>query len=78
VVKRHRVNKKRTVKVKSSMWKPGPIKNSFLLIAIIGFFTSAYLVYPRSFNFGITFMFVFALMFIAAMVSVTKRPIIEE
>jgi len=46
--------------------------------AMAGFFISAYYVFPQSFNYGIAFMFLFALMFIAAIISTTKAPIVNE
>lgn len=56
-------------------WQAVPLKGSFMVTAILGFFISAYWVYPQSFNFGIAFMLVFVAMFIASLVSVTKAPI---
>ena len=59
-------------------WHAVPLKGSFMASAMLGFFISAYYVYPKSFQFGITFMFVFTLMFIAAIISMTKAPVINE
>ncbi|HIH12629.1 TPA: hypothetical protein HA242_02810 [Candidatus Woesearchaeota archaeon] len=61
-----------------SRWHAVPLKGSFMLTAILGFLISAYYVYPLNFNYGITFMLVFAVMFIASVVSMTKAPIINE
>ena len=66
-------------KVKSSgRWHAVPLKGSFMLTAMIGFLVSAYYIYPLSTNFGVAFMAVFVLMFIASLVSMTKAPVIED
>ena len=76
--------KKKTVKGKSSpkkkvsKWRAAPLKGSFMITAMLGFLISAYWVYPQSFNYGVTFMVVFAIMFIASLVSMTKSPIIPK
>ncbi len=64
-------------KKKPQKWHAVPLKGSFMVISILGFLISAYLVYTKSFNFGIAFMIVFAAMFIASMISTTKAPVIE-
>ena len=56
-------------------WKPSPLKGSFMVTAIVGFLISAYYVYPQSLSLGIACMLIFTLMFIAAMVSMTKAPV---
>ena len=58
-------------------WRYAPLKGSFMVLAIVGFFTSAYLILPKSTNYGIAFMFLSILMFIASMISMTKAPIVE-
>jgi len=55
-------------------WHAVPLKGSFMVLSIIGFLITAYLVYPNSFNYGITFMIVFIAMFIASLISMTKAP----
>ena len=52
-----------------------PLKSSFMLIAILGFLISAYYLLPLSFNFGIAAMIIFAAMFVASLVSMTKAPV---
>ena len=59
------------------MWHAVPLKGSFMVLAILGFFISLYLVFPTSQRFGLAFMLVFVAMFIAAMVSMTKAPVVE-
>ena len=56
-------------------WRAAPLKSSYMLISILGFFITAYIIYPRSANFGIASMLVFVLMFIASIVSMTKAPV---
>jgi len=60
-----------------SRWHAAPLKGSFMVLSIIGFLISAYLMYPQSNSFGWVFMFIFALMFIASLISMTKAPVIE-
>ncbi len=57
-------------------WQAVPLKGSFMLIAMLGFFLSAYYIYPESSNFGVASMFVFALMFISSLLSLSKAPIV--
>lgn len=61
-----------------SRWHAAPLKGSFMLTAILGILISAFWVYPQSFNYGITFMIIFAIMFIASLVSMTKGPPVEK
>lgn len=56
-------------------WHAAPLKGSFMVTAILGFLISAYWVYPQSFNFGVAFMLIFAAMFVASLVSMTKAPV---
>ena len=77
--------KKNTLKVISKTkpkpigrWHPTPLKSSFMLLAMIGFLASYYIVYSRSPSFGIAFMIVFIAMFISSLISLTKAPIIDE
>ncbi len=65
-------------KVFSGKWHAVPLKSSFMLASIIGFFISTYWLYPQSTNYGITFMILFTAMFIASLISMTKAPVIKE
>lgn len=56
-------------------WNPSPLKGSFMIISMLGFLVTAYLIYPNSEDFGIAFMLVFVTMFIASIISMTKAPI---
>ncbi len=59
-------------------WHAVPLKGSFMVTAMLGFLISAYWVYPQSVNYGVTFMIIFTAMFIAAMISMTRAPVINE
>ncbi|MEK6950144.1 MAG: hypothetical protein AABX13_00270 [Nanoarchaeota archaeon] len=59
-------------------WRASPLKGSFMVLAIVGFLVTTYLIYPRSFNYGVTFMIIFAAMFIASLISMSKAPIDER
>ena len=48
-----------------------PLSSSFMLTAILGFLISVIWVYPNSPSFGVAFALVFALMFIASIISTT-------
>jgi hypothetical protein len=72
--------KKKTVKKKFDLgkWKAAPLKGSFMITSILGFLLSGYYVYPQSFNLGVASMLVFAIMFVASLISMTKAPVINE
>jgi hypothetical protein len=59
-------------------WQAVPLKGSFMLTAMLGFFLSIYYVYPVSSNFGLASMFVFSLMFISSLLSLSKAPLAEK
>ena len=61
-----------------SHWHAVPLKGSFMATSMLGFLISAYWVYPQSFNYGIAFMLVFSLMFIASFISLTKAPVLKR
>jgi hypothetical protein len=58
------------------MWKVAPLKSSFMLVAMLGFMiTIIYTAYGRiSQDWGFALGFLFAIMFIASLVSMTKAP----
>lgn len=71
--------KKAMVKKKASYrWQAAPLKASFMVLAVLGFLITAYLILPISFNFGIAFMVLFIIMFIAALVSMSKEPMMGQ
>jgi len=57
-----------------------PLRGSFMVTAIVGFIISALFVYKQLGNktWGFTFMLFFALMFIAAVISMGSAPIMPE
>jgi len=59
------------------MDKVAPLKSSFMLIAMLGFMiTVVYTAYGRiDETWGFTFGFVFTIMFIASLISMTKAPL---
>lgn len=59
-------------------WMPAPLPTSFMLVAILGFIISALWVFPMSYNWGLTFIIFFSLMFIAAIIAMTKAPAIPQ
>ncbi len=70
-------NSKKTTKGLSH-WHAVPLKGSFMATAMLGFLISAFWVYPQSFNYGISFMIIFILMFIASFVSLTRAPVLRR
>lgn len=72
--------KRKSAKAKSQQlkWRASPLKGSFMVLSIIGFLVTAYIVYPLSFNYGLTFMIIFAAMFVASLISMSKAPIAEK
>jgi hypothetical protein len=62
---------------KRSKWHAVPLKGSFMLTSMLGFLISAYWVYPQSSNYGISFMLVFAAMFISSLLSLAKAPMVQ-
>ncbi|MBW2965850.1 hypothetical protein KY342_01970 [Candidatus Woesearchaeota archaeon] len=58
------------------VWKIAPLHASFMLVAIVGFFLSAFLIRDLSWKF--TLLLIFAVMFIAAFISMTKAPVITK
>lgn len=79
VKKKNKRSSAKSVSKPFGKWKPTPLKGTFMLAAMVGFFVSYYLVYKTiSFNFGITFMILCAIMFAASVISMTKAPVINE
>ena len=58
-----------------SRWQAVPLKGSFMVTAILGFFISMYYVYPQNKNYGVSFLLIFLAMFVASLVSMAKAPI---
>lgn len=51
-----------------------PLSGGFMITSIVGFLISVIYVYPQSATWGFTFGIFFAMMFIAAMISMTYGP----
>ena len=64
------------VKVRTTQWQAVPLKSSFMLIAILGFLISAYLITDP--NWRLTFLIVFTIMFVASIVSMTKAESVPQ
>ena len=54
--------------------KVAPLNSTFMLIAILGFLISTIWIYPMFKPWGFAFALVFALMFLASIVSMTYGP----
>jgi hypothetical protein len=59
-------------------WKIAPLHGSFMVVAIIGFFATAFLIMPKNRDWGFTLLLFFAILFIAAFVSMSKAPVITK
>ncbi len=57
-------------------YKIAPLHGSFMVAAIVGFLVSAFLIMPTNNDWGFTLLLFFVVMFIAALVSMTKSPVI--
>ena len=66
---------RRSVKKAPQKWHAVPLKGSFMVLSIIGFLITVYLINDTDYKFA--FMIVFIAMFIASMISMTKAPTSE-
>jgi len=55
-----------------------PLKGTFMIASIVGFFVSAIYVLPRSKSWGFAFTLVFVIMLVASLISMTYSPIESE
>ncbi len=55
-----------------------PLKGTFMIASIVGFFVSAIYVLPRSKSWGFAFTLVFVMMLVASLISMTYSPIESE
>jgi hypothetical protein len=58
--------------------KVAPLPGSFMILSIAGFLITAFYIAPSNGTWGITFLILFATMFIAAFISMTKAPVSEK
>ncbi len=76
--KQHRAAK-RKLSTRPRKWHASPLKGSFMVISILGFLITTYLIYnPDNPSYGVTFMIIFAAMFVASLISMTQAPIAEN
>ena len=59
-------------------FKPAPLNSAFMAMSILGFLFSVVYLWPRSMQWAFAFAVVFAVMFIAAMISMTYGPAEEK
>lgn len=55
-----------------------PLSGTFMITSILGFLISAIYIFPKSNPWGLAFSVLFAVMFIAGMISTTYAPIEAE
>ncbi|MFH0979129.1 MAG: hypothetical protein V1837_07580 [Candidatus Woesearchaeota archaeon] len=55
-----------------------PLKGSFMIASMLGFFISAIWVYEINPKFGFAFSLVFTLMFVASLISMTYAPVPDK
>jgi hypothetical protein len=58
--------------------KIAPLSGSFMVTAIVGLLVSLLFVYKMSYAWGIAFIIFFAIMLVAALISMTKAPVPEK
>ncbi len=62
--------------IKNLFKRVAPLPTSFMIVSIVGFLVSAYIINELSWKF--TMLLFFAVMFISSFISMIKGPIIEE
>jgi len=55
-----------------------PLRSSFMVTSIVGFFVSIYFVMSLSKTWGFTFTLFFVMMFAASLISMTYAPVAEK
>ncbi|MBD3354777.1 hypothetical protein GF361_02220 [Candidatus Woesearchaeota archaeon] len=61
--------------IKNLFKRVAPLPTSFMIVSIVGFLVSAYLITDISWKF--TMLLFFAVMFIASFISMNKGPVVE-
>lgn len=74
MAKKRSVSKK--VSPRPTAWHAAPLKGSFMVLSILGFLISAYMV--SNISYKIAFMLIFAAMFVASIISMNKAPAISK
>jgi len=59
-------------------FKIAPLSGTFMITAILGFLISTIYIFPKSNPWGLAFSILFAIMFVAAMISTTYAPVEAE
>jgi multisubunit Na+/H+ antiporter MnhB subunit len=59
-------------------FKPAPLNTAFFATSIIGFLISIFYIYPKTVSWGFAFALVFALMFIASLISMRRAGISSQ
>lgn len=54
-----------------SKYEIRPLTGSFMMMAIVGFFITAYKIYPKNLEWGFALMFLFGLMFLSSLISMS-------
>ena len=67
-----KARRRSSVKKAPQKWHAVPLKGSFMVLSMIGFLITAYLIHDADYKFA--FLIVFIAMFVASMVSMTKAP----
>lgn len=55
----------------ATRFKFAPLNGAFMATSMLGILISLMYVYPKSFDWGVTFTFLFGIMFVASIVSMT-------
>lgn len=66
------------IKVVKHVLRIVPLKKSFMITSILGFFISIFSIYRAYPSWGLAFAIVFAAMFIASLISMTYAPLEEK
>jgi len=66
-----RRSKKRSV-APPLKWTAAPLPGSFMVLSLLGLIISAFYLFPLSYNWGIAFLILFVLMFVAALISMVE------
>ena len=69
-------NKSNTPERFFSGWKPAPLSGLFMVVSLLGLLSTVYLIKTISWKW--TLFIIFAIMFVASIISMTKAPIKEE
>jgi hypothetical protein len=60
------------------MIKVAPLSSGYMLVSMFGFIASLIVIMPLSREWGFAFAFIFAIMFIASLISMTYAPSLKS